>query len=130
MEAVSILDPHTAADPVAILAQSLVVFGSVAGPYYLAESDRHHGNLSVNLVGGLLPGICRSHLRAALGLWAFAEASAGSSSGMPLGDPPADDLLRILRQAGEGMHREALRMAFGRHRRSAEIGLGALGHPL
>lgn len=69
------------------------------------------------------PVICRSHLRAALGLWTYAEASARFIFGDALGDPLADDVLRILRQAGEeGLDREALREAFGRHRRSAEIG--------
>ncbi len=41
------IEPHTEADPVALLIQGLVLFGNVIGrgPYFLAESDRHHGNL-------------------------------------------------------------------------------------
>jgi len=69
------------------------------------------------------------HLRAALALVQFAEASARYVFGDALGDPLADDVQRLLRQADdEGMNREALREAFGRHRRSAEIGrvLGVL----
>jgi Protein of unknown function (DUF3987) len=47
------LDPHTEADPAAILVQSLVMFGSAAsrGPHATAEADRHGSNMYVALVG-------------------------------------------------------------------------------
>ncbi len=47
------IEPHTEADPAALLVQSLVAWGSLAGrgPYYLAESDFHHSNEYAVLVG-------------------------------------------------------------------------------
>jgi hypothetical protein len=47
------IDPHTEADPVAILLTFVTVFGSLAGrkPYFLVEGSRHHCNLFINLVG-------------------------------------------------------------------------------
>lgn len=52
-EIVRVTEPHTEADPVAILAQVLMAFGSVIGrtAYFLAEADRHFANLFVVLVG-------------------------------------------------------------------------------
>lgn len=48
-----IIDPHTEADPVAILLQLLVAFGNVVGrnPYFLVEATRHYPNLFLTLVG-------------------------------------------------------------------------------
>jgi hypothetical protein len=47
------LEPHTEADPVAILIQVLVAFGSVTGrlSYYTVEGTRHYANLFAVLVG-------------------------------------------------------------------------------
>ena len=47
------IEPHTEADPAALLVQFLVAWGSLVGrgPYYLAEEDRHHGNEYVVIVG-------------------------------------------------------------------------------
>ena len=52
-EVVSVIEPHTEADPVAILAQFLGFFGSCAGrvPYFTVEADRHGLNESMVLVG-------------------------------------------------------------------------------
>lgn len=50
---VRLLDPHTEADPVAVLAQFLAAFGSMVGrgPHFRAEADKHAGNLFAVLVG-------------------------------------------------------------------------------
>ena len=50
---VSTVEPHTEADPAAVLVQLLVAFGNVVGrtPHFVAESDRHYPNLYVALVG-------------------------------------------------------------------------------
>jgi Protein of unknown function (DUF3987) len=50
---VGAIDPHTEADPVAILFQFLVAFGSATGrgPYFPVEASRHYPNLNVVLVG-------------------------------------------------------------------------------
>jgi hypothetical protein len=52
-EIVRELDPHTEADPVAVLSQTLVAFGNAIGrsPYASVEGDRHHTNVYCNLVG-------------------------------------------------------------------------------
>ena len=52
-EVVHTIEPHTEADPVAILLQFLILAGNVMGrtAYYRVESDRHHTNLFAILVG-------------------------------------------------------------------------------
>jgi hypothetical protein len=68
-----------------------------------------------------------SHLRAALAVWEYCEASASRIFGNLLGDAVADEILLALRQAGSaGMTRTAIRDLFGRHRTGDRIG-AALG---
>ncbi len=52
-EVVRAIDPHTEADPAAILVQFLTGYGSLIGrhAYFVAEADRHHTNLFTVLVG-------------------------------------------------------------------------------
>jgi hypothetical protein len=52
-EVVATIEPHTEADPVALLLQLLTYFGNSLnrGPYYQVESDRHFTNLYTVLVG-------------------------------------------------------------------------------
>jgi hypothetical protein len=52
-EVVRLYEPHTEADPVALLLQFHTYFGSAIDrtTYYLVEADEHHGNLYVVLVG-------------------------------------------------------------------------------
>ena len=52
-EFVRMVEPHTEADPAAILLQFLVAFGVLIGrsAHFLVESDRHFGNLFAVLVG-------------------------------------------------------------------------------
>lgn len=52
-EVVRTIEPHTEADPVALLVQFLSAFGSCLGrgPHYLVEGDAHHANLFAVLVG-------------------------------------------------------------------------------
>jgi hypothetical protein len=52
-EVVEAIDPHTEADPAAILFQFLVAFGNMAGrhAFYRVESSRHYPNLFAVLVG-------------------------------------------------------------------------------
>jgi Protein of unknown function (DUF3987) len=64
------------------------------------------------------------HLRAALAVWEYCEASAARIFGNALGDPVADEILRALLQAGSaGMTRTAIRDLFGRHRSGDRIGI-------
>jgi hypothetical protein len=63
------------------------------------------------------------HLKAALAVWEFCEASAARIFGQSLGDPVADEILRALQQVGtDGMTRTAIRDLFGRHRTADRIG--------
>jgi len=68
------------------------------------------------------------HLRAALAVWEYAEASARYIFGDALGDPIADEILAALRRSPEGMTRTEIREHFGRNKTSAQIGraLGVL----
>jgi hypothetical protein len=52
-EIVRTLEPHTEADPVALLGQFLAAFGNVAGPgpFFRVEADRHGPKINVVLVG-------------------------------------------------------------------------------
>ena len=50
---VRIIEPHTEADPAALLIQFLTVFGNILGrgPHFKAEADEHHLNIFSCLVG-------------------------------------------------------------------------------
>ena len=52
-EFVTLTEPHTEADPMALLAQFLVAFGVLIGrrAHYAVEASRHHGNEFLVLVG-------------------------------------------------------------------------------
>jgi hypothetical protein len=62
------------------------------------------------------------HLMAALAVWDYAERSVYFVFGDDLGDPVADDLLRLLRGCPNGLTRTELRDYFGRHQSSDRIG--------
>ncbi len=71
------------------------------------------------------------HLRAALAVWDYAEASARYIFGEALGDETADTILGFLRRAGEtGATRTDLFQLFQRNKKSAEItrALGVLAN--
>jgi Protein of unknown function (DUF3987) len=63
------------------------------------------------------------HLRAAIAVWEYCEASAARIFGNALGDPVADEIMLALQHAaGTGMSRTAIRDLFGRHRSGDRIG--------
>ena len=63
------------------------------------------------------------HLRAALSVWEYCEASAQHVFGASLGDPVADEILRALRSAGkDGMPRTQISGLFQRHGPAGRIG--------
>src|SRR5262249_49075259 len=62
------------------------------------------------------------HLLAALALWQYVEQSVRYVFGDALGDPVADELLRLLRAAPDGMTRWEMTNAFGRHQSAERIG--------
>src|SRR5689334_5842047 len=57
-DVVKTIEPHSEADPVALLLQFLALAGNVIGhgPYYQVESDEHHANLFGVLVGSSAKG--------------------------------------------------------------------------
>jgi hypothetical protein len=71
--------------------------------------------------------ISAEHLRAALAVWRYCEASVRFVWGDALGDPVADEILRALREAGDnGLTRWDLMNHFSRHK-PAELLDRALG---
>jgi hypothetical protein len=78
------------------------------------------------LVYALLDGAANidlPHIKAALAVWEYAEASAAHIFGASLGDSIADEILRALRHAGhEGMSRTAIRDVFGRNQSGDRLG--------
>lgn len=65
----------------------------------------------------------RCHLEAALALWKYCEDSARVIFGDALGNHVADQILRAIGKAPEGLTKNDLRDLFGRHRSSEEIGV-------
>ena len=63
----------------------------------------------------------RCHLEAALALWKYCEDSAEFIFGAALGNQVADQILKALGSAPDGLTRNDLRDLFGRHRSSGEI---------
>ncbi len=55
---VGAIEPHSEADPVALLVQILVGFGNVVGrgPHFVAEGDRHYVNMNAGMVGATSKG--------------------------------------------------------------------------
>src|SRR5262249_38250638 len=63
-----------------------------------------------------------AHLQAALAVWEYCEASAARIFGKLIGDPVADEILRMLRQSPEGVSRTALRDMFARNLTGGRLG--------
>src|SRR5262249_39762309 len=68
------------------------------------------------------PIIRKEHLLAAIALWDYCEASARHVFGESLGDPVADELLRVLRASPAGLDRTEIRDLFARNRSAQQIG--------
>lgn len=89
-EIVHTIEPHTEADPVALLAQTLVAFGNALGPtpYFSVEADKHFMKLFVVLVGmtsksrkGTSWGYARRLFEACCTEWLNTCVQSGLSSG-------------------------------------------------
>ena len=84
------LEPHTEADPVAVLIQALVAFGNCIGrtAHFEVEADRHYCNLFAVLVGatakgrkGVSLGLVKRVVAGADAEWAARCVRFGLSSG-------------------------------------------------
>ena len=89
-ELVGAIEPHTEADPAALLVQLLVAFGSAVGrgPYFQVEADYHHANLFCCVAGETSKarkGTSGSHVKRVLRAvdegWAASRIANGLSSG-------------------------------------------------
>lgn len=89
-ELVRAIEPHSEADPAALLIQALAAFGNVLNraPHFRAEADSHHMNLFAALVGETSKGrkgTSWGHIRRVFALidpdWTGARVLAGLSSG-------------------------------------------------
>jgi len=87
---VRLVEPHTEADPLALLVQFHTYFGNALGrsPFYRVEADDHHANLNVLLVGRTAKGrkgVSEGHARAAFAgvddEWLQNRVVSGLSSG-------------------------------------------------
>jgi RepB DNA-primase from phage plasmid/Protein of unknown function (DUF3987) len=105
-DVVRAIEPHCEADPVAILANTLVAVGSVAGRGAFAKvgGDEHHLKLFVGLVGetakgrkGMSWGPVRSLLEAVDPGWAGERVMGGLSSG--------EGLIHAVRDEVQGMRK-------------------------
>jgi hypothetical protein len=92
-EIVHTIEPHSEADPAALLVQVLVAFGSAAGraAYVAVEADRHYPNLFVVLVGPTAKGrkgTSWGHVRRLFALaapeWTAGRLISGLASGEAL----------------------------------------------
>ncbi|MEX2141613.1 MAG: bifunctional DNA primase/polymerase [Pirellulales bacterium] len=69
------------------------------------------------------PVVMAAHLLAGLAVWQYAEQSARYIFGSALGDPTADELLRLIRShRNDGASRTDMRDHFGRNKSTDEIG--------
>ena len=89
-EIVRTIEPHSEADPVALLVQMLVAFGNAIGrrAHFRVEADRHYANLFAVLIGqtskgrkGTSLGQARSLLQQVDGEWNGNCVQSGLSSG-------------------------------------------------
>jgi hypothetical protein len=62
-----------------------------------------------------------AHLQAALALWKYCQASAQFIFGDALGDPLADELLRLIRGKPQGRTRTEMYNHFDRNKSSEQI---------
>jgi queuine/archaeosine tRNA-ribosyltransferase len=62
------------------------------------------------------------HIKAALAVWEYCEASAAHIFGASLGDPVADEIVRALQHTSEGLSRTAIHHLFGRNQSADRIG--------
>ena len=103
-EIVRAIDPHTEADPLAVLIQLLVFFGNCIGraPYFLAEADRHGTNEFALLVGetskgrkGTSAGHVRRLFEDVNPVWTADRIASGLSSGEGLVWAVRDAIVKI-----------------------------------
>ena len=100
------MEPHTEADPAALLVQLLVAFGSLIGrgPHYLAEADRHFTYIFAVIVGrtakgrkGTSWGQVKAMADGIDNAWATGRVLTGLSSGEGLIWAVSNEMQRVSR---------------------------------
>lgn len=108
---VALIEPHTEADPVALLIQFLIFFGNIIGRtgHFLVEADRHFLNLFTVLVGesakgrkGVSLGQARRPYQAIDADWVEQRIESGLSSGEGLIWAVHDPIEKQERVGGKG----------------------------
>jgi hypothetical protein len=103
-EVLQAIEPHTESDPVALLLQYLVSFGSVVGrhPFYFIEAAEHYPNLYTLLAGATAKsrkGTSAQHIRRIMEIadpdWASNNVASGISSGEGIIHAICDQVTRI-----------------------------------
>jgi hypothetical protein len=110
-ELVRMIEPHSKADPAALLAQLLVGFGNLAGrhAYFMAEADRHFMNLFAVIVGQTAKGRKGTSFGQVLRVfaaldaaWSDARIMSGLASGEGLIWAVRDEIREFVRVREEG----------------------------
>lgn len=110
---VTTIEPHTEADPVALLFQLLAAFGNAIGrgPYFAVEASKHYTNINVVLVGQTSKarkGTSWEHIKGIMKITDEAWSSTAVISGLSSGE----GLISHVRDARTG--KEAIRERSGR----------------
>ena len=110
-DVVRAIEPHTEADPVAILIQFLTSVGNIIGrcPYYQVESDRHRTNLFCVMVGqsskarkGTSAGRVHAVVQLVDEQWLTSRVKGGLSSGEGLINEVRDEVKKWNGKEGRG----------------------------
>ncbi|MBI4321043.1 MAG: bifunctional DNA primase/polymerase [Chloroflexi bacterium] len=107
------IEPHTEADPVALLGQFLIAFGNIIGrgPHFQVEADYHPLNEFIALVGptakgrkGTSAGHIRHQFKSVDEVWARDRIQGGLSSGEGLIWAVRDPISKVelIREKGKG----------------------------
>ena len=110
-EIVRAIEPHSEADPAAILLQVLVAFGALVGrgPHVRVEGDQHHANLFSILVGETAKarkGTSWGRVREVFGVEGWPAVVSGLSSGEGLKWQVRDRITRMERDKKTGFSEE------------------------
>jgi hypothetical protein len=98
--------------------------GDRFGLFGAVTSRAEAQTMRLALVYALMSGsrvIEAEHLSAGLAVWSYCEASARLIFGDALGDRDADELLKALRAAPDGLTRTEISQVFGRNKSASEI---------
>ena len=115
---------HRDADARELWAKAYEEFGDGGGLAGAITARPEAQTLRLSVAYAVLDGspeIRAEHIRAALAVWSYCEASALAIFGDALGDPIADRLLTALRESADGLDGTAQSALFGRHASASRL---------